>query len=294
MTEIRKAVCNIKTAENKRQLLYESLENLQSVAVAFSGGVDSAFLLEAAHTVLGERAVAVTSRSYLFPEREFWEAERFCQERGIRQIVILSEELKIEGFSANPANRCYLCKRELFRKMLETAENLGLSVVVEGSNVDDMGDYRPGMQAVAELGVISPLRDAGLTKAEIRYLSRQAGLPVWNKPSFACLASRFVYGETITQEKLSMVERAEELLRDLGFYQYRVRVHGTLARIEILPGEFERLLQEGIRKKVATKLREYGFSYVSLDVEGYRTGSMNEKKILSSDGYASERYAERE
>lgn len=256
--------------------LQDYLRSLGSVAVAFSSGVDSTFLLKVSHDVLGERAIAVTAASCSFPRRELKEAEDFCRQNGIRHIVCQSEELDIEGFRQNPKNRCYLCKHELFEKIWAIAREHGLAAVAEGSNMDDNGDYRPGLIAVRELGVKSPLREAKLNKAEIRTLSRQLGLPTWNKQSFACLSSRFVYGETISEEKLTMVDRAEQLLLDLGFHQVRVRIHDTIARIEILPEEFERILADDVRKRIYAQLQSFGFTYVTLDLLGYRTGSMNE------------------
>ena len=264
--------------------LHEKFERLKAglagyggVAVAFSGGVDSTFLLKTAHDALGDRALAVTASSCSFPKRELEEAKRFCRENGVRQEIVESEELDIEGFRSNPKNRCYLCKRELFTKIWEVARANGLPVVAEGSNTDDEGDYRPGLIAIRELGAKSPLRDAGLSKEDIRVLSRELGLPTAEKPSFACLASRFPYGETISEEKLAAVDRAEQLLLDLGFTgQVRVRVHadGKLARIELPPEDFGKLLARRI--EVSEKLKSYGFTYVSMDLQGYRTGSMNE------------------
>ncbi len=263
-------------AEEKLKKLKEYLKELNSVVVAFSSGVDSTFLLKTAHDVLGDKVLAVTASSCSFPERELNEAKSFCKQQGIKHIVCQSEELKIEGFSKNPENRCYLCKRELFEKIGQIAAENQIDYIVEGSNMDDNGDYRPGLLAVAELGVKSPLRKVELTKAEIRMLSKEMGLSTWNKQSFACLSSRFVYGEIITEEKLSMVDKAEQLLLDMDFHQIRVRIHDTIARIEILPEEFEKLMQKETRTLIISKFKEYGFTYVTLDLQGYRMGSMNE------------------
>ena len=233
-------------------------------------------MLKVAHDVLGDNAVAVTARSHSFPAREKNEAADFCKKEGIEHIFIDSEELNIPGFKQNPKNRCYLCKHELFTRISKVAKEHGIRHIAEGSNMDDNGDYRPGLQAVAELGVKSPLRYAGLTKDEIRVLSKEMGLGTWNKQSFACLSSRFVYGETISEEKLGMVDHAEQLLLDLGFHQVRVRVHGNIARIEVLPEEFEMLVHEHVRNRVYREMKVIGFSYVTMDLGGYRTGSMNE------------------
>lgn len=268
--------------QQKLEFLKRRLTELGSVAVAFSSGVDSTFLLKIAHEDLGGKVIAVTASSASFPGRELEEAKEFCRKEGIRQVVFESKELELEGFSKNPPNRCYICKKQLLLQIQSIAKENQMSCVAEGSNADDEGDYRPGMQAVAELGVKSPLREAGLTKEEIRLLSKKMGLAAWEKPSFACLASRFPYGEAITAEKLAMVGKAEEFLLQLGFPQFRVRMHGRMARIEVLPEDFSKLMQEDVRNQVTKQFREYGFTYVSMDLTGYRTGSMNEtlKKTL--------------
>lgn len=262
--------------QEKYGKLKEYLASLGSVAVAFSGGVDSTFLLYAAREALKDEVIAVTATSCSFPERERKEAEEYCEKLGVRHFVVRSEELQIEGFAQNPVNRCYLCKHELFGKIRDLAAKQGVKEIAEGSNLDDNGDYRPGLKAVEELGVKSPLRHIGFSKREIRELSKELKLPTWDKQSFACLASRFPYGETINEEKLQMVDRAEQLLLDMGFTQLRVRIHGDMARIELMPEEFGRFMEESTRRTVYESFREYGFTYTALDIVGYRTGSMNE------------------
>ena len=260
----------------KLESLRERLRGIGSAVVAFSSGVDSTFLLRVAHEELGDRVVAATIRSHAFPKRELDEAATFCRAEGVRHAVVDSEELDIPGFAENPPDRCYHCKRELFGKLLAFARENGLAAVLEGSNIDDDGDYRPGRRAIRELGIVSPLHEAGLTKAEIRALSREMGLPTSDKPSFACLASRFPYGERITASGLERVEKAEQWLLDAGFglTQLRVRSHGDLARIEVPPADIPRLAARAA--EIAAAFKEFGFAYVTLDLRGYRTGSMNE------------------
>ena len=265
----------------KLENLKTYLRSLGSLAVAYSSGVDSTFLLKVAHDVLGDKAIAITATSSFYPKRESQEASDFCKSKGIKRIIVASEELDIPEIRHNPTNRCYLCKKDLFTKILSIAKENGIDNVAEGSNMDDMGDYRPGLKAIAELGIKSPLRECDLYKEEIRALSKEMGLPTWNKPSIACLASRFVYGEEITIQKLKMVEKAEEALLKLGFKQFRVRIHGeNLARIEVLPADLEKLFS--LRETISKALHEVGFTYITMDLSGYRTGAMNEGiKIVS-------------
>lgn len=264
----------LKFSENKLNNLKEYLKGLKNAAVAYSSGVDSTFLLKMAHEVLGDNIIALTAKSLLIPQREINEAEEFCKKEGIKHIVVEFNVSGAEHFKKNPVNRCYLCKKEIFTRFVQIAAENGAEHVTEGSNIDDTRDYRPGMQAIRELNIKSPLIKAGLTKDEIRALSKKMGLQTFDKPSFACLASRIPYGDEITAEKLKMIEFAEEFLLNSGFRQFRVRAHGDIARIEILPFEFEKLLK--ICNDVVTKFKEYGFKYVSMDLAGYRTGSMNE------------------
>lgn len=264
------------TAGIKLEKLKNALKAMGSVVIAYSGGVDSTFLLSVAADVLGENVLAVTARSSTYPVREFNEASEFIKKLDVKHIVIDSEELGIEGFSQNPVNRCYYCKKELFTKVRDIAVQNGIKYVADGSNLDDLDDYRPGLQALKELGIVSPLREAGLTKDEIRELSKEMALPTWDKPAFACLASRFPYGQEITGEKLSMIEKAEQFLLDCGFRQVRVRHHGEIARIEVARQERSRFFDLELMDKVHAKFTELGFRYVALDLRGYRTGSMNE------------------
>ena len=262
--------------QNTLKQLECHIEKIGSLAVAYSGGVDSTFLLKVAHDVLRDQVIAVTARSSTYPEREFKEAAEFTRTAGIKHIIIQSEELEIEGFTDNPPNRCYLCKHELFSKIKEVAQKYNIKYIAEGSNIDDLGDYRPGMQAIKELGIISPLKDTGLGKDAIRKLSKQMELPTWDKPAFACLASRFPYGVKITRDKLAMVDRAEQYLLNLGFKQVRVRHHGDTARIEVAVAERLKFFDLELMDNIYKQFQKIGFAYTSLDLKGYHTGSMNE------------------
>ncbi len=260
----------------KLEALKENLRGLGSLVVAFSAGVDSSLLLSVAAEVLGDKVTAVSAVDVAFPLREKDEAESFCRERNIRHEFLQVDPLQLEEYRHNAPDRCYHCKKSIFSKILKYAEKEGITHVAEGSNLDDTGDYRPGMKAISELNVLSPLKDAGLTKEDIRLISKELGLPTWDKPSYACLASRFVYGEEITKEKLRSVDRAEQFLIDLGFRQERVRLHGNLARIEVPEEDIPKLTKDNIRKKIYEEFKKAGFSYVTIDMLGFRSGSMNE------------------
>ena len=264
-----------KTAE-KIDALKALLAPMKSVLVAFSGGVDSAFLLAVAQEVLGDAARAVTAVSPTYSPHEVESARRMAAHLGVPLEILETDEFSDERFVANPKERCYWCKTELFGKLVRRAAELGCTAVLDGTNADDTGDYRPGMTAARELGVRSPLMEVGLTKAEIRSESRRMGLPTWDKPSYACLASRIPYGTRITPEIVARIEACECFLRDAGFSQVRVRHHGDLARIEVVPAEFARVMDPALRVRLVAAVKAQGYAYVTLDLQGYRTGSMNE------------------
>ncbi len=264
------------SAEEKLSKLKKVVDTLESVVVAFSGGVDSTLVAKVCYDALKDNSMAVTARSETYPDFEFREAQKLAKEIGIRHLVIDTSELAIEGFANNPPERCYFCKTELFGKLKDIAKKQGFLNVVDGANVDDTKEFRPGLEASKELDVKSPLKESGMTKEDIREASQMLNLSNWNKPAYACMSSRFPYGQSITEEKLNMVSEAEKYLRSLGLIQFRVRHHETIARIEILPEDIHFLTDSPAREELTGKFKEIGFTYVTLDLEGYRSGSMNE------------------
>ncbi len=261
---------------DKLAQLRKALRDTQGLAVAFSGGLDSTFLAAVAHEELGDRSIAVTALSPTYPAHEQTEAGEVASSLGIRHITVESNELDIPGFADNPPDRCYHCKSELFTVVRDIAAKHDIANIADGTNADDLDDFRPGRRAACELQVLSPLLDAGMTKADIRELSREMSLPTADKPAFACLASRFPYGSEITQEKLASVDAIEECVRALGINQVRVRHHGDIARVEVEPSDIARITEDDNRQKVVAAARSAGFNYVAVDLQGYRTGSMNE------------------
>jgi uncharacterized protein len=260
------------------------LKSYGKVIVAFSGGVDSTFLAEAAKRALGENALAVTAVSDSYPEREMKAAQEIAKQIDIQFETINTDELDTEGYASNPTDRCYFCKTELFEKIRPIAEMYQIGTMVYGAIPDDVGDHRPGMDAAKRMGIQAPLIDVNLTKAEIREVSREWRLPTWDKPAFACLSSRFPYGTRITRENLRLVDRAEQFLYDLGIRQFRVRHHEELARIEVEPQEIEFIAAKSIRTQINEKFKSLGYEYVALDLQGYRSGSLNEGVLKIATG----------
>ncbi|HJT29453.1 MAG TPA: ATP-dependent sacrificial sulfur transferase LarE [Pyrinomonadaceae bacterium] len=260
----------------KEERLREIFRELDSVIVAYSGGVDSSYVAYVANAELGPRAVCITGQSASLPEFQRAEIDSVVQKFGFQHEVIQTEELENPGYRANNPDRCFFCKDELYTKLESLARTRGIRSIVDGSTVDDLGDYRPGRRAASQHAVRSPLIEAGLTKSEVRELSRRATLPTWDKPASPCLSSRIAYGTTVTIERLSKVDRGEEILREFGFREFRVRHHDQLVRIEIAPAEMDRVLRKDLIDELARRFRELGFKYVTLDLEGFRSGSMNE------------------
>ncbi|MEN6350585.1 MAG: ATP-dependent sacrificial sulfur transferase LarE [Syntrophomonas sp.] len=251
------------------------LSSLPGLVIAYSGGADSSFLLKIAFEVLRERVVAATAASCTLPRRELEAAQAFCTSLGVKHFIIKTDPLQIPGFSQNPCERCYLCKKDFFSRIKEAADSWGINQVADGSNLDDLSDYRPGIKALKELSIATPLITAGFTKENIRQLSREMGLPTWNRPAAACLASRFPFGEPINAERLQLVEQAEDYLLELGFKELRVRVHGSIARIEVGAEERSKIACPGLMDEINQKLKAMGFAYVTMDLGGYNRGCFN-------------------
>lgn len=267
---------NIKYQKSKFKRLEEILKKMESLVVAFSGGVDSTFLLKVAKDTLDGRVIAVTACSETYPESEFRQSKRLAKLIGVKQVIIRTEELKKKDFYNNPPDRCYWCKSELFREIENIRKEYSFNYIADGTNFSDTADFRPGQKAEKEFSVRRPLFEAGFTKEDIRRFSRRLGLPNYSKPAMACLASRFPYYSKITAKKLKMVEEAEEYLKKIGFCWIRVRHHGNIARIELSKDEISKVLNNEIRRRVVRKFKQIGFKYITIDIEGYRTGSMNE------------------
>jgi len=264
-----------RTTQNKKDKLISIIEKYDNLIVAFSGGVDSTFLLKFAHAILKENVVAVTAQSPIHPERETEFTKKFAKNLGIKHITMQSREMSRPDFVANTRDRCYICKKLLAEDLLKLASEMGIKYVAHGANMDDMDDFRPGLKAARETGIEAPLVDACLTKKDIRFLSKEMNLVTWDKPSMACLASRIPYGTPINDEALNKIDRAEQFVLSLGFISCRVRYHNEVARIEVSPGDFKRLFEDKTRMAIISKFKDIGFLYISMDLEGYVQGSMN-------------------
>jgi uncharacterized protein len=273
---------DVKEVSSKKQALIERLNSLDSLLVAFSGGVDSTFLLAVARQVLGEKAVACTATSVVYPSRESKEAMKFAKEKGVDHVIMATDAMSLPDFTANKPDRCYHCKKHLFGRLQELAAQKGIKHIAHAANLDDLKDYRPGWRAAEEMGILAPLVDARLTKEEIRFLSKEMGLATWSKPTMACLASRIPFGESVTEKKLTMIQEAETFIAGLGFTQYRVRYHGAVARIEVEPGDIQRIVEKTVRDRIVGRLKEIGFLHVALDLEGYVSGSLN-RAVVKGD-----------
>ncbi len=268
-----------KDTQHKKEKLISLLEKYDHLIVAFSGGVDSTFLLYMANKVIQGKVIGVTAHSTIHPEREIEFTKKFANSLGIKHIMMRSKEMSLPDFVSNTKERCYICKKKLAQDLLKLASEMGINNIAHGANLDDMDDYRPGFQAAEEMGMIAPLLDAKMTKKDIRMLSKEMDLDTWDKPSMACLASRIPYGSPITDEALNKIDRAEQFILSLGFASCRVRYHHEIARIEVDPEDFRKLFNNSIRTSIINKLKEIGFSYISVDLEGYIQGSLNRSHL---------------